>query len=170
MLNIRKSEKKDINELLGIFDEARMTIARLGIDQWQNGYPSRDVIEEDISAGQSYACELDGKLVGTFVILTDGEPSYDAIFDGKWRTGDGRNYLAIHRVAIRVASRGTGISSAIIAYAKNLAKEMGRASLRIDTHEGNAVMRRMLEKNGFEYCGNIFLETGDIRVAYEKVI
>jgi hypothetical protein len=40
--------------------------------------------------------------------------------------------------------------------------------LRIATHEGNVVMRRMLEKHGFELCGVIYLENGDPRVAYER--
>jgi hypothetical protein len=31
-------------------------------------------------------------------------------------------------------------------------------------------MRRMLEKNGFVYCGIIYLESGDERVAYEKIV
>jgi hypothetical protein len=31
-------------------------------------------------------------------------------------------------------------------------------------------MRRMLEKHGFLPCGTIFLQNGDPRVAYEKVI
>jgi RimJ/RimL family protein N-acetyltransferase len=42
--------------------------------------------------------------------------------------------------------------------------------LRIDTHKGNTVMRKMLEKHGFSHCGTIFLHSGESRVAYEKRI
>ena len=80
------------------------------------------------------------------------------------------DYVAIHRVAISVSRRGSGISTAIINYAAEHAKKLGRASLRIDTHEGNVVMRRMLEKHGFALCGIIYLQNGDSRVAYEKNI
>ena len=45
---IRKTEIKDLDSIMPIFSEARKTIALLGIDQWQNGYPSRSVIEEDV--------------------------------------------------------------------------------------------------------------------------
>ena len=31
-------------------------------------------------------------------------------------------------------------------------------------------MRRMLEKHGFVHCGTIYLQNGDPRVAYEKVL
>ena len=153
-----------------IFAEARKTIAALGIDQWQNGYPSESVILRDIEKGQSYLCEIEGKICGTFAIIDDGEPTYDKIFDGAWLTGDSRDYLAIHRVAISVSSRGSGLSGKIIDFATDFACGLERKSLRIDTHRGNVVMRRMLEKNGFEFCGVIYLQNGDERVAYEKII
>ena len=171
-MEIRKSTKHDLGDLLSLFDEARSTIATLGINQWQNGYPSREVVEEDIALARSYTVtDEGGALCGTFVLIEDGEPTYDKIFDGHWQTGDdSRNYVAIHRVAVSVRMRGKGISTAIIDHAAARARELGRASLRIDTHHGNVVMRRMLEKHGFAYCGVIYLESGDARVAYERVL
>ena len=167
---IRKTTAADTTALDALFAEARATIAALGIDQWQNGYPSPDVIAQDLSLDRSYVIEIDGEIVGTFVLVTDGEPDYDHIFDGAWRTGDGRDYVAIHRVAISVARRGSGLSSAIINYAAEVARDLGRASLRIDTHKGNVVMRKMLERHGFVHCGSIYLQGADHRVAYEKII
>lgn len=170
-MEIRRTKQGDIEKIMPIFDEARATIASLGIDQWQNGYPSRAVIEKDAGKRQSYCVEIDGEIVGTFALIDDGEPTYDEIFDGKWLTGDGKeHYFAIHRVAISVKSRGCGIATQIIAFCAGKARECGKASLRIDTHRGNIVMRKMLEKNGFAYCGIIYLSDCDERVAYEKLI
>jgi RimJ/RimL family protein N-acetyltransferase len=73
-------------------------------------------------------------------------------------------------VAISLSHRGSGISTAIIQYAEEFAHILGKTSLRIDTHEGNTVMRRMLEKHGFVHRGTIHLENGDPRVAYEKLV
>ena len=39
--------------------------------------------------------------------------------------------------------------------------------IRVDTHEGNIPMRKMLEKQGFVYCGVIHLADGSPRVAYQ---
>ncbi len=168
---IRKTACEDLGEVMPIFEEARGTIAALGIDQWQNGYPSRAVIEADIAKEQSYCVLNDGNICATMAILTDGEPTYDKIYEGEWLTGNGRGfYIAIHRVAVSVVCRGSGISGRIIDFAAEMAKKMEKDSLRIDTHRGNVVMRKMLEKNGFSYCGVIYLENGDERVAYEKLI
>lgn len=169
---IRNAISTDADALLALFDEARQTIAHLGINQWQNGYPSREVVAQDLALAQSYAVtDEDGTLCGTFALIEDGEPTYDHIFNGQWLTGnDSQDYVAIHRVAISVQMRGKGISTQIIDHAAARARALGRASLRIDTHEGNVVMRRMLEKHGFTYCGIIYLESGEERVAYEKIL
>ena len=167
---IRQANYNDVAALDALFGEARATIATLGIDQWQNGYPSLSVIREDIARNRAFVVEKDGLVVGTFVLITDGEPTYDRIFDGAGQTGDGNDYVAIHRVAISVACRGSGISTALLDHAARVAQSLARFSLRIDTHRGNVVMRRMLEKHGFVHCGSIYLESGDHRVAYEKIL
>ena len=40
-------------------------------------------------------------------------------------------------------------------------------NLRIDTHRDNSIMRHNILKYGFRYCGIIFLESGDERLAYQ---
>ncbi len=169
-MEITKTGVADIESLMEIFREAQGTIAALGIDQWQNGYPSVPVVEDDVARQQSYCVRHDGKICGTFV-LVDYEPLYDNIEDGHWATGDGsRDYLAMHRVAVAVVMRGHGVADQMINFAADCARRAGKRSLRVDTHRGNVVMRRMLEKNGFAPCGIIHLANGDPRVAYEKII
>ncbi len=171
MITIRKTTPADVDAIVPILEEARRTIAELGIDQWQNGYPNREVIEEDVALGHSYVLVSDGIVIGTFAFLRDGEPLYDVIEDGHWQTGDdNRNYDTVHRVAISVASRGSGASTDMVNYAVEHARAAGKASVRIDTHRGNLVMRRMLEKHGFVPCGTIHLANGDPRVAYELTV
>ena len=181
-VNIRKTAQSDLDALMEIFNEARKTIAALGIDQWQDGYPNAEVIKEDVEKGYSHCAELisdDGKspIRATFALVGDGDPCYDKIVDGNWLTDAGTSalgadigYLAMHRVAISVACRGCGIASQIMTFAANYARDLGKKSIRIDTHEGNVVMRKMLEKQGFIHCGTIFLANGDKRVAYERVL
>ena len=173
-IEIRKSTREDVPSLLEIFDEARETIKALGIDQWQNGYPHADVIQNDIYRGESYSVVCDGEICGTFALIEQGEPTYDKIFNGAWLTGESLaadpDYFAIHRVAISVKMRGCGIATKIIEFAADKARLAGKRSLRIDTHHGNVVMRRMLEKHGFAHTGTIYLTDNSERVAYEKLI
>ena len=165
-----KNDLKDLDEVVAIVLDARTRIGRLGIDQWQYGYPSREVIAEDIRKGRSYvARDEDGSLCAVFAVIDDGEPVYDRIFDGAWCTAED-HYLAVHRIAVSPQKLRRGVASGAMKFVEQMAREMGRKSVRIDTHEGNAPMRAMLERNGYVHCGSVYLESGEHRVAYEKCL
>lgn len=165
---IRLAEKKDIDRIMQIIADARESIGRLGIDQWQYGYPTRDIVKEDIKLERGFVV-LDGdEICATFALMLNGEPTYKKIYCGAWLS-DGA-YLALHRIAIESAYRGKGVAEEIIRFLCNYSNENDYSSVRVDTHQGNIPMRKMLEKNGFEYCGTIRLLDGQERVAYEKLV
>lgn len=167
-MTFEKTNLKEVDEITQIVSDARSRIGRLGIDQWQYGYPSRDVIVEDIRRGRSYvAHDDDGSLCAVFTVIDDGEPVYDTIYDGAWIT-EGNNYLAVHRIAVSSKKLRRGVASSAMKFVEDMARAQGRESVRIDTHQGNAPMRAMLEHNGYVHCGSVYLETGEHRVAYEK--
>ena len=58
----------------------------------------------------------------------------------------------------------------IIKYAEEVCKQNDIHSIKVDTHEQNIPMQNLLKKNGFEYCGIIYLEDGGKRVAFEKTL
>ena len=167
-MTIRLAEKKDIDRIMQIIADARESIGRLGIDQWQYGYPTRDIVKEDISLGRGFVVENDGEICATFALMLHGEPTYKKIYCGAW-ISEGE-YLALHRIAIESKHRGKGIAEKIVAFLVEYANENEYSSVRVDTHQGNLPMRRMLEKNGFEYCGTIHLLDGQERVAYERLV
>lgn len=169
MITTRPAELRDLEAINRLIVHARAAIARLGIDQWQDGYPEPELIESDIEQGIGRVFLVDGNIAAYLVAISDPEPVYDKI-DGRWIT-EGLPYLTIHRMAIDDGYRGTGLSVQMFSWAQENARTLGLASLRADTHRGNLAMRGLLNKCGFEYCGEVTYEVsaGDpIRVAYEK--
>ena len=160
-----------LDDLCRTTDEAKAQLKGLGIDQWQKGYPNREVWERDIDAGCTWLAVEDGTLLGAYAYQTAPEPSYDEI-DGAWLTDT--PYASFHRVCVSDAAKGRGVAGAMFAHGFAMARAQGLASVRIDTHEGNLPMRRALDKAGFRLCGNIILkdctEAGDPRVAYEIIL
>lgn len=67
-MTIRKTTANDINKLLEIFDYAREYMkANNNPNQWSDGYPSRENIEEDIQKNESYVClDDDNNIIATF--------------------------------------------------------------------------------------------------------
>jgi len=174
--NIEKTTESDLPQIMEIIEAARKSIKALGIPQWQNGYPNEKAIRADIENGSGYVLRIDGMVMGTFALVYH-EPDYDEIYEGEWKNRDEENYTALHRVALHTDMRGTGISGEIINYIKRHAEEKGSLSVRCDTHPGNLPMRKMLEKNGFIYCGIIHLgralrnnDPDYKRVAYELML
>ena len=70
---------------MSILADGRASLAALGIDQWQGGYPHRAVIEDDTARGDSYVVEADDRIVATAMIGFSGERDYDRIEEGSWR-------------------------------------------------------------------------------------
>ena len=162
---------KYLEDMCRITDEAKAQLKRLGLDQWQKGYPNREVWESDIETGVTWLAVEDGKVLGAFAFQTEPDPSY-AVIDGAWLTNGA--YASMHRVCVADHAKGKGLAGEMFRHAIHLTAQSGRPSLRIDTHPGNLPMRRALEKAGFALCGSIRLkggcEDGDLRLSYEYVL
>ncbi len=176
-MHFRKSTPDDIDCIMDILTHGRRAIAALGIDQWQGGYPHRDVVEQDVARNESYVVEDEGSVIATVMIGFSGEACYDFIAGGKWLTpGDSRDprYAVLHRVAVGAHSQGKGVATFLLKEAECLVREQDFASVRIDTHPGNTPMRRLLEKCGYTSCGTIFIAHAEgaspDRTAYEKLV
>ena len=71
---IRRATIHDVDRILSIIRDAQLSLRDLGIDQWQDGYPSRDVIEEDIARCVGYVqCNDENEAVGYAAIVLSGE-------------------------------------------------------------------------------------------------
>lgn len=167
-MRLRKSRENDLKYIIEIINEAKEFLKESKIDQWQQGYPNEEVILKDIENQHSYVLEDDNKIIGTVALSFDGEETYDLIYDGKWISNN--EYAVIHRIATsrRYNIKGTGTE--IIKSIEKICKDKGIKSIKIDTHEENLVMQKLLNKNDFKYCGVIYLEDKAKRVAFEKVI
>jgi RimJ/RimL family protein N-acetyltransferase len=158
---IRPSISSDIDTILQLIDQGRQKmIAEGNTHQWVNGYPSREMIENDIACGRSYMVEsdADGEPLATFVLMSGPDPTYGRIDDGEWLNDE--PYYVIHRIASSAKVRG--VMRQVVAYA--LTKT---ANIRIDTHADNHTMQAVLGRLGFRRCGIIYLTNGAERVAFQ---
>ncbi|WP_042272339.1 GNAT family N-acetyltransferase [[Clostridium] dakarense] len=167
-MRFRKSVKKDIDSIMKIINQAQEYFKEQGVDQWQNGYPNKNTINDDIKNEESYVLEKDGCVVATSMITFKGEKSYDSICDGEWLSN--KEYATIHRVAVDNNYKGLGLSSQIIKNIESLCLQNNTYSIKVDTHEDNLSMQKLLKKNEFKYCGIIYLEDNSKRIAFEKVL
>lgn len=166
-MEFRKTAAADIGSIMEIIRQAQEYLKNKGIDQWQNNYPSSQTILDDIHKGYGYVLLEDNRILGTIAVVFDGDRNYD-IIDGKWLSDS--PYAAIHRIAVQAERKGSGLASVIIGYTEQMCRDKGIHNIRVDTHEKNLSMQRLLNKNGFQACGIIYLEDGAKRLAFEKLL
>lgn len=166
-MEIRKTVQTDIPVVMEIIGDAQTYLRSCGVEQWQDGYPTAAVIAEDIEKGISYVATENSEIIGTAAISFDGEPNYAEIRNGGWLNDE--PYAVIHRIAVGNRHRSRGAAANMMLFAERLCEERGVGSIRIDTHADNKSMQRLLERLGYEYCGEItILSSGAPRNAYMK--
>ncbi|MBS5582849.1 MAG: GNAT family N-acetyltransferase [Megasphaera sp.] len=157
------AHKKRIMELI---DEAKAFLQASGVDQWQDGYPDDKDIDKDIARSIGYVLEEEGHIIGYSAIDMAGEPAY-ATLKGQWLNDD--PYIVVHRMAVDNTQKGKGLAQAMFREVENLAKEQDIHTIRIDTDEDNTIMRHILEKQGYTYCGTIWF-ANSIKIAFQKIL
>jgi len=53
-MRLQPSAPADISSIVQIIEAAKAHLAFLKIDQWQNGYPNKEQIENDVTNNESY--------------------------------------------------------------------------------------------------------------------
>ena len=82
-MKIRLSKEEDLKAIMEIYALARKFMREQGNPtQWGEDYPSKRLIEADISSHQSFVVEEDGKIVGTFAFIIGEDPTYQVIEKG----------------------------------------------------------------------------------------
>ena len=171
-LTLRKAEEGDIPRILKITEDARASLRKYRVDQWQGEYPTREIFENDIRIGECYVICHGDEVAAFFVHSEREEPTYADITDGKW-TAD-MPYCVLHRAAVAAEYRGTGLSAQLIKFVEQLTRDCGRRAVRVDTHKKNKPMQNLLRDAGFRYRGNILINSepghDPHRQAFEKIL
>lgn len=166
----RKAEISDLKNIMEVIENAQSFLKDQGVDQWQDGFPTEEIIVEDIIMRESYVFVEEDRIVGYMCVSLDKESDYTTITDGAWKL-EGSDYGTIHRTAITADYRGKGISLRMFFLAEQVCRKYKKESIRLDTHPDNQLMSHLAVKYGYEYCGTIHLKRGQQeRIAYEKVL
>lgn len=158
-MHIRLANKKDLTKIMEIYEVAKIYMRNNGNKtQWDNSYPNVNLLQEDIVENNLFVIEDDNEIYGVFAFILGIDSTYNYIEEGKWLNDE--HYGTIHRIA------SNGIKRGIMRIAVDYCKEQ-IDNVRIDTHSDNKIMQKLILENGFKYCGIIYLENGDPRLAYQ---
>ena len=100
----------------------------------------------------------DEGILGAFVLNDDPQGKYE---NANWSTviPQGK-YMVCHTLATNPSMQGRGIGREMVEYCIRYAKEHGYSGIRLDVVPDNVPARKLYEKCGFRYAGDVDLERG----------
>ena len=146
---IRKATQNDILPVAELY-EIMLDYEEKNVKytSWQRGiYPTVDTARLGVKNGSLYVCEIDGQIRGAVILDSKQPPEYRKI---GWSVEAKRSeVLVVHTLCVHPEHAGSGIGSAIVDFAKELAEESGCLTIRLNTTEKNVNAAHLYLKNGF---------------------
>lgn len=163
-MTIEIATPNQLNHIMQVIDDARAIMRKNGNHtQWVNGYPSAEIILNDISLNTGYICLHNNEIVGYFSFLKGNNPesTYQVIENGKWLNNE--PYGVIHRLASN--GKVKGVAKACFDFCFTQIN-----NIKVDTNNNNTPMQNFFKKYGFTYCGVIYVNDGSPRDAFQMVV
>lgn len=140
-----------------------------GSNQWQDGYPNRDVVLNDVKHNYGVVVlNEQNTIVGYIAMIDEIEPAYEEII-GNWLSAKDEKYMVFHRLIVDHINPTKGLATWILNEVEQLVIKKGVKSIKVDTNYDNVGMLRVFEKLGYTFCGKVYFR-GSERLAFEKIV
>ena len=139
---VRQATVADTPVLVATLMEAAAWVHRLdGTTMWVEGELDEHRVRAEAKAGMFVVAEANGAVVGAMRFQVE-----DQLF---WPDIDGRDSAFVHRLAVRRSFAGRGISTALLQWATDRARGLGKRYLRLDCDADRTRLRALYERFGF---------------------
>jgi len=150
-MRVIRAEARHVDPAWRVMDRCRAALAAAGIRQWDDVYPTRDVIAEDVRRGALYVLEdQDVRCVASVALDDVQAEEYRSL---TWTTEEPA--LVVHRLCVDPAAQGRGLAHDLMEFAESYAAATGYVSVRLDAYTGNPRSVRLYRRRGYREVGQI---------------
>ena len=166
---IRVATTNDIDVIWNLLQQGIEKRRVEGSNQWQDGYPNRDVVVNDVKNQYGIVVENESsEIIAYIAMIADIEPAYEEII-GDWISPNSEKYVVFHRLIVDQTNPIKGLATWMMHKVEHFVVEKGIQSIKVDTNFDNVGMLRVFDKLGYQYCGKVYFR-GSERLAFEKII
>lgn len=161
-------KKLSTDHLSDAFSIIESVIAKMNdelIFQWDEHYPTREIIEKDIDDGHAFGFFYLNELRGYIVLNEEYSPEYNSL---EWTDKSGTS-LIVHRLSIKANCQGQGIAKQLMIFAEEYARKNNYSSIKLDAFLHNKAALSLYEKLGYTNIGTVTFRKGEFN-CYEKII
>ena len=155
-MEFRTATIDDLDALVALYGAATQDMLRQGIDQWDEYYPDREILTEDVESGDMTLGLLDGEPACAWVVNREYEPEY---VSGAWEHTGG-DFCVLHRLCVNPEMQGQGLARKAMAHMEETAREQGFDSVRLDVFSQNLHAQRLYERLGYKRTGEVRFRKG----------
>ena len=153
----------DLPELFSLYRAAILRMDEQNIPQWDEIYPSQEVLQEDVLSGQMQIGRMDGKIAVVFLLEECSEGDYEP---ADWRYREPR-FVVLHRLCVHPSFQGQGVARQAMDFLEWQVLERGIHAIRLDAFSLNPAALKLYESRGYEKVGEILYRKGLFNL-YEK--
>lgn len=163
---IRKGVLQDLNEIIKIIEAATIDMNSKEIYQWDEIYPNKEVLIQDIEEGNLYVSQTEYSYIQGIIVLNEDQGEEYYALNWKYKT---ETPLVIHRLCIHPSYQGKGIAKILVKYGEEYGKEKGYDAIRLDAFIQNYSACNLYEGLGYRKVGIVTFRKGDF-YCYEKLL
>jgi len=144
-----KAKAEDIEEVFSVFSNAIKCMKEAGIEQWDEIYPDKATISQDINNNQLYIGKTQDKIAVCFVLSEECDEAYK---NGNWEYPDSK-FIVLHRICVEPCFQNKGIATECLKYIEKLCISQGYESIRLDCFTENPYSQKLYNKAGYKIQG-----------------
>lgn len=162
-LSIRKADINDYENVVTIFKGVVAEMDRNSIPQWDEEYPTPEILKEDIINKEMFLGIIDGKVATVAVVNQQYDDAYNKV---QWQYKD-KSFAIIHRLVVNVEFQNHGVAKTMMKEIEDILKEQKIETVRLDAFSLNPYALKMYEKIGYVKRGEAVWRKG-LFYLYEK--
>ena len=139
---VKQATEADIPVIERILAEAVARMDAMGQHQWEYKNVRWEALAHFYNTPANFYIAYANDEPAACMALVDHDPAI-------WQGIPAGESLYIHKLAVRPAFAGQGLSRVLVDFAKDMAQKRGITTLRLDTHRDRPKVRAVYEKQGF---------------------
>ena len=157
-VSVRLAEPSDLDDLLLLLRACVSDMQARGLDQWDDVYPVRATLIDDIQARTLYLAARAGApaLLGALTLNQRQDPEYA---DVGWQILV-EPIAVVHRLMVHPTAQRSGLGRFLMHFAEHEAHRLGCRAIRLDTMDANARALALYRALGYRQAGGVRFRKG----------
>ncbi len=162
---IRPGTPEDLEPVMSLIWRCILHMESREIHQWDEIYPDRLTVENNIQSGALYVGEAAGRCCASFAIDQEQPLEYGQI---RWSCTSG-SVLVVHRLCVDPIDQGGGVAQLLMEFAERYTGDNDYDAIRLDAFTKNPTAVHLYESRGYRKAGTVIFRKGPF-YCFEKWI